>query len=146
MFPSFFILALWELYKIFNHYPTDLLFRESINIHWQKMGLILLTMAKEFFNFQNWSLLWIIFLASLILSWKKIGRVKLFFLVFCTQWLSYFAVYIVTPGDPIYRVEGTIDRLYLHLAPLAILMIGLLLESEFSVFNKLLSWRKRLQK
>ncbi len=129
MLPSVLILALWELYKIFNHYPNNFLFRDTLYVHTDKVAAIVLAMSKEFFNFQNWNLLWVAFLVSLILAWRKIHRVKLFLLVFCLQWLSYFAIFMVTPREPVGHVENIIDRLYIHLAPLAVLMVGLLFDS-----------------
>ncbi|SRR6266566_2768064 len=129
MLPSVLIFALWELYKIFNHYPNNFLFRDALYVHTDKVVAIVLAMSKEFFNFQNWSLLWVAFLVSLIVAWRKIHRVKLFLLVFCLQWLSYFAIFMVTPREPVGHVENIIDRLYIHLAPLAVLMVGLLFDS-----------------
>jgi hypothetical protein len=142
MLPAVFLLGLWDLYKILNHYPPSLLFRDIVHIHWDKVGAILLAMTKEFINFQNWSILWIVFLIALIFSWRRIATIKLFVLVFFLQLLSYFIVYMITPGDPVYRVEGTIDRLCIHLAPLAVLIIGLLLKPEFIAVQKLLTWKK----
>lgn len=135
MFPSLFVIGTWELYKIFNHYPINLHFSQTLHIHWTKIIDIFLGMSGEFINFQNWNLLWIFFFLSIIVFKKNIKKTKPFLLLFCLQWLIYFTIFMINPIDPALRIEGTIDRLYIHLAPLAVLITSLLIQPHF--FSKI---------
>lgn len=138
MVPSYMLILIWELYKILNHYPTNFLFRSKIVIHFDKAAAIVIAMVKEFLNFQNWSFLWIAFFVMVVISIRRIGKVKLYISILFLQWLSYLAIFMVTPREPVGHVENIIDKLYLHLVPLAILVTALLLDWKtlISPFSK----------
>ncbi len=125
LLPSFLLLIPWNLYKLLNQLPENFLFRSGINIHIERFVIVILSMSKEFFNIKNWNLLWIVFFVSLIFFWNRGKKAKLFLVVLSLQWLSYFLVFLMTPTNPVTHIANIIDKLYIHLAPIATLIIAL---------------------
>lgn len=120
------ILAPWELFKISNHLPPHLLFRQGFFFEPDHAQIALTIMIKEFFNFQNWSLLWIVLLITVLLRFKKLKGIWIFALILFLQWVAYFIVFLITPVDPTLHASNIINKLYLHIAPLAVLVIAIL--------------------
>lgn len=137
LLPGFLLVGSWTLYKILNDYPSNFLFRNGLDIHYEKTFAIIGAMLKEMINFQNWNLLWVIFATVLLLNWKNLGKAKLFLLLLLLQWLSYFAIFMITPREPVGHVQNVIDKLYLHLAPLATFISALLITKHLEIINKI---------
>jgi hypothetical protein len=146
MLPSFFVIAPWMIYKIINHYPSNFLFKSGLDINFDRIGIVFISMSKEFFNFQNWSFLWIMLIITVILCWREIAKVKLFLVILILQWLSYFIIFMLTPREPAGHIANVIDKLYLHLAPIAVLIVGLLLNSKLSILDKYSLWKANKKK
>lgn len=120
--PSVILFGSWNLYKFLNDYPKNFILGSG-EIHIDKVGTIVIAMAREFINFQNWNMLWIVFIASLILYFKDIKKILPLFLLISTQWIFYFFAFILSPyPNAVDHVKGIIDRLYIHVAPLALLI------------------------
>ena len=144
LLPLILIFMLWELYKIISHVNTDIVFNSTTQFHWDQIPGIFWAMCKEFFNFQNWSILWIVFLITVFFSLRYIKHVKIFLAVFLVQWLSYFAVFLIDPRAPIAHISSIIDRLYIQIAPLAVLIIGILISYHLPEFKKIPVFKKIL--
>lgn len=145
LLPGFILVVFWYLYKLFSEYPSNFLFRNGLDIHFEKTFAILGAMLKEMINFQNWSLLWILFVASILFNWRKLGKAKIFLLILFLQWFSYFAIFMITPREPVGHVQNIIDKLYLHLAPLSVFISAMLATPIMKEFLKspILFFRKR---
>lgn len=143
LLPTFLLLIPWQLYKVFNHLPENFLFRSGINIHIERVATVILFMSKEFFSIKNWNLLWIVFFVCLIFYWRRSEKAKLFLVVLFLQWLSYFVIFLMTPTDPATHIENIIDKLYIHLAPIAMLIIAINL-SQFLDNSNLLKHKLKL--
>ena len=120
------LLLPWELFKMSNHLPRHLLFRQGFFFEPDRALIALTIMIKEFFNFQNWSLLWIVLIIVVFLRFKKLKSIWIFALILFLQWAAYFIVFLITPVDPTLHASNIINKLYLHIAPLAVFLIAFL--------------------
>lgn len=122
LIPSIFLFGSWNLYKHFSDYPKNWI-AGSGSFHYDKIGSIIITMSKEFFNFQNWSLLFIVFIFALLIYHKNIKKIFPVFLLILVQFFFYVLAFILSPFlNPVDHVAGVINRLYIHIAPLALLI------------------------
>ncbi len=138
--PSIFLFGTWNAYKYFNDYPKNFI-AGSGAFHIDEIGEITSAMIKEFFNFQNWNLLWIVFIFSLIIYYKDLRKIFPILLLFLTQWLFYFLAFILSPfPNAVDHTTGIIDRLYIQIAPLAllitVLLISININSGKNILNK----------
>lgn len=121
----------WVYFKEINALHVNFLLRQGVNIQVERIPAVFFAMIREFFNIQNWSLIWIIFLVMIILYPMKGKKALLFLVVIFFQWLSYLLIFLITPMDPVLHVANVINKLYLHLLPLAVMIIGLKFASIF---------------
>lgn len=119
----------WLLYKVYNHMPSNYLF-DATSIHIERIGRIVWAMGMEFFRIDHWNLLWIAFFLSCILYLfqKKHNTITLLLVLFFMQIFSYMSVFLFTPVDPVIHIADTVDRLYIHIAPLALFVTILILK------------------
>ncbi len=124
-------ILIWEIYKkIYNSYP-DYLFDKTI-IHPTRIFVIIFYMLKESLNIQNWNILWVLFgiaFAVFLFNFKK----SLLLLVYCIiflQLLLYIAAFMLSPYDPKIHIPNVMDRLFLHIVPLALFASALAIYSK----------------
>lgn len=132
------IIGPWLIYKALNNYPVNFLLTDGLNIQLDRSLIVFLSMSKEFFNLQNWNLLWIILLFTIIIYIKNLKLTKILILILTLQWLSYFLIFLMTPREPQGHIENVINRLYLHIAPLAMLIIAIIIY-DIPIIKKYLS-------
>jgi len=113
----------WNLFKYINdiHYS---LYQNS-TIHLLRFPQILLQIAQELLNIQNWNILWPIFFIGLFpfLFIKKRGmNIYLFFIMFL-QILAYIFVFMISPYPPYIHVPNVMNRLLLHVVALCVLLV-----------------------
>lgn len=125
-FVGFIPLVNWNLFKFTNQINYSL-YEKSV-IHIQRIYGILYEIGREFVNIQNWNLLWpAFFFALILLLLGKFKRNRLFpvaLVIVFLQFLSYVFVFMISPHEPASHVRGVINRLLLHIAPIAIYIIG----------------------
>lgn len=101
---------------------------------------------KELFNIKSWSMLWIFYFYSIFITFlKKNSELTILNIIIISQLCIYIVIYIFYKGfDP----DSSIERLLIHLAPLAIYYVAITVYMEkahlLKVFHKLLSYRKNL--
>jgi hypothetical protein len=116
----------WYLYKLYGGVQQHYIF-SGTGIQFSRIPVIISSMSKEFLNVKNWNLLWPSFFFAVFLAGTKIPReVRYVLLLLLLQILSYGIVFVVTPVDFEAQLFATIDRLYLHLAPSAVLITAIL--------------------
>lgn len=136
LIPSIFLFGSWNLYKHLNDYPKNWI-AGSGSFHYDKIEQIVIAMSKEFFNFQNWSLLFIVFIFALIIYYKDIKKILPVFLLMLVQFFFYVLAFILSPFvNPVIHVAGVINRLYIHIAPLALLITVALISINTYVEEK----------
>lgn len=133
LMPSILLFGSWNLYKHLNDYPKNWI-AGSGSFHYDKIGQIVIAMSKEFFNFQNWSLLFIVFIFTLIIYYKNIKKIFPVFLLLLVQFFFYVLAFMLSPfANPVDHVAGVVNRLYIHIAPLALLTtVALISVKSFS--------------
>ena len=132
--PWFFSTAGWALYKYIYAVPAHYIFGNGLRL--ERLPFVLSGMTNEFFNIKNWNLLWIVFLLAIAVYHRRIKKeALLLFLVIVCQWFIYLLVYLISPLNPREQLPSTIDRLYLHLSPLALLSVILLAGSSFDLYR-----------
>lgn len=134
---SFFIVPFldWQLFKFMIHAPS---FPSYVGIpHLDRMGLVFIEMTKEFLNMKNWNLLWICFGIGIPLNFvlKRDKEIYIIYLLIFIQLVSYGFIFLGTLTDPVLHIRNTIDRLFLHIAPLAVFTIMLLFNKGLRVLN-----------
>lgn len=134
--PSIFLFGSWNLYKYFNDYPKNFIAGSGF-FHYEQIWSIITVMFKEFLNFQNWSLLWIVFILSLIIFYKDIKKILPIFLLIIAQMFFYLLAFILSPyPNAADHAMGIIDRLYVQIAPLALLITVALIGNNIPLERK----------
>ncbi|MBI2443493.1 MAG: hypothetical protein HYV40_06360 [Candidatus Levybacteria bacterium] len=119
--PGIITFASWLLFKYF--YPLHPSYYEQSYFVIERWDLVIKQMFFEFFRVDRWNFLWLGLFLSIFLLPKKIVTFIPFQLMLL-QFIGYFFIYMVTPLDPVDHIVGSLDRLLLQLAPLAILSIA----------------------
>lgn len=113
-------LADWYLYKKLNdfapltHRVIGFSFQRSLHITW---GIV-----KELMNIKTWNMLWIGYFYILLVLFKKIEKtIHFLHLMVLSQMLIYLVIYfVILDYDP----SSSIERLLLHIAPVAFLAVA----------------------
>jgi len=108
----------WEVFEYYNRIPFHYYYTQ-FNIQIFRAPVVAKYMFLEFLNIQNWNLLWIFFLIGILYSIKN-RKTNLIYLIILYQLFIYFLVFLISPQQPQLHVPNAIDRLLLHLAPIAL--------------------------
>jgi hypothetical protein len=138
MLYGFVLVSVWYFFKITYHLPTNYLARGSFEL--ERLVYVLPAVSLEFFRIQRWHFLWIffffIYLSNLRNSErKKIGVSFVVYVLIFLQLVVYILVYLITPLNPIEHIQGSFDRLLLHLAPLAMFISAI---SGYAILNNII--------
>jgi 4-amino-4-deoxy-L-arabinose transferase-like glycosyltransferase len=112
---------------------TDEDYAARLNLHEMATHLdrvpdIALAMLREFVSIKDWGIFWIILLALALLPGARIRSraILTLWVLLALQILAYFPPYMVTIWTLNPLLVLTIDRMLMHMAPAAALLIGLL--------------------
>ena len=131
-FISIFLIGSWVTFHYFMHIPELSLLTTTISL--QRIPAVVERIFIELFNIGRWNLLWPTFIISLFIAQYSRTR-KLLVAIIGFQFLSYFIVFLLTSVDPTDRVNGSLDRLLLQIAPLVIYFIAI-------TFSQLLNYKQ----
>ncbi|MCM8792670.1 MAG: hypothetical protein NC826_06015 [Candidatus Omnitrophica bacterium] len=127
----------WQVFRIRYALKSDIL-REGFfslsrflkNI--ERLYYISCVYLKEFFNFKNWNLVWILFLFSFLLNIKNVFSKKYF--LFTGLFLGFFGIlsiiYILTYKDLHWHLTNSVDRLFIHIVPTVIFWMAIFFEDR----------------
>jgi hypothetical protein len=89
-----------------------------------RLPLIIHEMGSQFLSLKNWGLFWILMSVAVIVGGRlfKERAVILLWCMFVGHFLLYALVYIISPYAFPELISQTIDRLYLHLLPVGVLI------------------------
>ncbi len=129
----------WEAYKRSNgimSYFSGHYFVTS----WIKFSDSLLGTLKELINIKSWNLIWFSYFVSLMLkkSWTKYGLILN--VIVLSQLIFYIVTYIFTAGN---SPESSIERLLIHIVPIAMLEIMFVINYEKFNLGKLFGFKNR---
>lgn len=125
------IMLPWEIFKKVNQLHPNFLFRNGVELHLDRLPSVIIALSKEFINIQNWNLLWIIFIFCLIAFRKNLRHHWLIPTIIGFQWFFYACVFLIIAPDPISQINSVENKLYLHIAPLAVLTIVIICVNLF---------------
>ncbi|HEY1923129.1 MAG TPA: hypothetical protein VGG44_10305, partial [Tepidisphaeraceae bacterium] len=76
-----------------------------------------------------WGIFWFVLAIAVVVGWKRLGRgeVILLWVLLGLHISAYVPAYLVTPWDLETLMRTTIDRLLMHAAPVAAMLIGMML-------------------
>lgn len=119
---SAFVLLDWQIFKMIGHFPSAPPYLQFSHLYFDRVVTVCVELTREFFNFQNWNLVWIAFWLSVIfyIGHRKTKEMTLVVLLILGQIVVYFATFLITNTDPASHIRGIVDRLFLHVAPLAV--------------------------
>ena len=120
------ILVSWELFKRINNLHPNFLFRNGVEFHIERLFVVLFQFGKEFVNIQNWNLLWIIFLFCILVYRKQLKGYFLLPTFLFFQLFFYLVIFLIIPQDPVSQIIGISNKLLLHVAPIAALIIAII--------------------
>lgn len=112
-----------------------------LNLAQQRLPLVLNIWIRNCLNTQKWNIFWIVFIFSLL--WflfrphKKLSVFPLSIIIF--QIIFYFIIYIIWPttmSDIELQILNSVDRLPVHIAPLALLFICQQLGKKWTIIRK----------
>ncbi len=111
-------LLIWQVFKYVNGISFHYLYTQ-FSFQLSRVLDALKYMIYELFNFKNWNILWILFIVSIFkLNFKK--KESIIFFIILIQLFMYFMVFLISPHAPQQHILNVMNRLLLHLAPLAV--------------------------
>ncbi len=125
------IIFTWELFKKINSLHPNFLFRNGIELHIERLPVIILHFFKEFGNIQNWNLMWIVFFFCVFIYIKQLKSRILIPLFLFFQIFFYVCIFLILPRSPVSQIDAISNKLLLHLAPLAVFTIALVVAKVF---------------
>lgn len=115
--------------------------------------LLLLTRTIELLLYTPYALLWCYYWISFIIlfflfSRKTIfSKIPFFIILVCTfQLIVYFIIYLITPYDVIGQFLASINRELLHIAPISVILLGMLLEKNRNLLVNDISKNREFKK
>lgn len=121
----------WYSYKEIINMPKNFLLVNS-SLRLDRIALLIKEMVLEFINFSRWNLTWVYFIITTILSFRHINRYFPLYALILGQLSIYFIIYLITPVNPLDHLRSSFNRLIIHIAPLVILLSGIL---TYSILN-----------
>ncbi len=125
------IIIVWELFKRINNLHPNFLFRNGIELHIERLPLVIFHFFKEFGNIQNWNLLWIVFLFCIVIYMKHLRSRILIPVFLFFQLFFYVCIFLVLPQNPVSQIDAISNKLLLHVAPLAVFTIAIVVAKVF---------------
>ena len=88
--------------------------------------MILPALGEQVTLLARWGTLWLLLGAAAVLGYRAFTRrhVLALWALLLLHVALYVAVYMVTPWGAAKLIPGTLDRLLLHVTPIAVLLIG----------------------
>ncbi|MBI1912529.1 MAG: hypothetical protein HYS21_11085 [Deltaproteobacteria bacterium] len=121
-------IAPWSIYKAHYHYTSEYAGNLSLQVlasNFSRLGTIFSSFLKYMFAAIGlYNFTWWLFFASLALNARSIFTKPMIFVNFLlfAQIGIYIFVYMISPSDINWHIATSIDRLLLHMAPLAMLV------------------------
>ena len=127
----------WQIYKKIHNFQTAYFTDHGLVISVTKAKNAIWGTMSELFNIKTWSLSWVAYFYTLIVyGIKKSQELFILHVLILSQLLLYILMYIFTSAsDP----ESSVERLLIHIAPLAIYAVAITLpRTEFPLKSILL--------
>jgi hypothetical protein len=92
----------------------------------QRLRIILPAFGRELASLDDSAPLWALLLIVALMGWKGIRSVPIraLWALLAAHFLLYIFVYVISPLDVTWLISNTMNRLLIHITPVAILLIG----------------------
>lgn len=122
MLIGIFLLGSWILFKYFYGIPQNPFFLHIPQL--DRADTIIKYAFWEFLNFIRWNFIWLIGLLIYV-GTKLTSDTRVIVFLLLIQLMGYISIYFTTPVNPIVHMQGSFDRLLLHIFPLFLYGSGL---------------------
>lgn len=127
-------IAEWEIYQRIYHFRDTYFGSHILEISIQKTINAFWGTFKELINFKSWNFVWIIYFYSLfIFGIRKSKELFILNAVIFSQLIIYLSMYLFTVGN---NPESSVERLLMHIAPLAFFYLAILTYRVFPALRK----------
>jgi hypothetical protein len=116
-------LLIWQGFKLIHGISFHYLY-VSYAIHLERALNVFRYIIYELINIKNWNFLWVLFFIGMF-NTKLKSKENIIYFVIIAQLILYACVFLISPHDPAQHIPNVMDRLLLHLAPLAVYMTAL---------------------
>lgn len=119
IFVGYSLFASWQLLSLYFDFPRNPFIQQIPDF--RRTPIVIWLFFKEMLNIYRWNFLWVAFLVTIIPYFKSMKDYyeKTILFLFIGQIAVYFTVYLMTPLDPASHINNSFDRLLIHLAPIA---------------------------
>lgn len=127
------LIGSWVVSVYLFHFPTNPFVQQIPDI--TRSLTIFIEFLKEMINFKRWNFLWLVFLLAIpsYAFLKKTYFETSILILVILQLLVYASVYMMTPVDVVSHINNSFDRLLIHLAGLAFLIIAIFISKPFKL-------------
>lgn len=110
---------LWQYFKLEHKLSYSLY--TPITFHLERITVIIEEMFKEFLNIKNWNLLWISYAIGIYIAISNnIRQFLIIPILISIQIAVYIVIFMISPHPPSQHIPSVMNRLLLHIAPLAV--------------------------
>jgi hypothetical protein len=96
----------------------------AANLH--RLPEILSAIESSLTNLDTWGPLWLLLVIIAAIGWRgfRLPHIQALWALLAAQFLLYIFAYIISPDDLSWLIATALDRLIIHITPVAILLIG----------------------
>jgi len=124
----------WHVFRLFHNLDNKYFVGHHFEYSVYKTINSLTGTFSELINTRSWNLLWIIFYFTLLTKqFRQNKEIIILNTIILTQFVIYIFNYMFTAG---HAPDSSIERLLMHLAPLAMLSLAIYYVKLFKRFNK----------
>ena len=129
----------WFAYRLYFGIPGEY-FSSNLNFsvilgNVSRLSVIVNAMGKAMFvdNIALFSFIWYGYILTSLVNWRGFFHSPLFVLqtMFLSQIATYIFIYMISPHDIVWHLATSVDRLILHLTPLAMLITAVNMWQKF---------------
>lgn len=96
------------------------------NANLARLKVILPAVGKELLTLGNWGPLWLLLPIAAAIGWRafRFAHIWVLWVLLAAHFMLYMYVYAISPQDINWLIATTLNRLVIHITPVAILLIG----------------------
>ena len=125
----------WQVFSVINDLGTEYLLNIIQLLNFQEIASDILILLGATLLQILWSPFWIVFLILIVLNTKFLLKHKMFFLMTLCAFhlLVKYGIYLISPYDLAWQLATSLNREYMHLAPFAAFVLGIIIAKNQSL-------------
>ena len=129
--------AEWGLYKRINNVSVNYFYVHQFIFSLSKIPSSIKDVFKELVNIKSWSLLWFSYFFLIFCFGVKKTELTVLNIFILLQFFAYMMLYFFTVGN---SPESSIERLLVHIAPLAMLYVAIAIKEVYKKNENIISY------